>query len=150
MKLNKAMQKAVGLGLSAIGLLAGCTATRDLSKLNRHPQCLYVSDIISVNRKNNSQEVYVPTFSFDEREFVQVYNKLGQPLGYRDIYGTELTTADVASIGPYVSEVNKLSPQTVTWSVKRNQYLQFPELFPKAKTPYEAMPRPAFCDQPPE
>lgn len=130
--------------------LIGCTATSDLSKLNRDPQCFYVSDIISVNRKNNSQEVYVPTFSFDEREFVQVYNKLGQPLGYRDIYGTELTTADVASIGPYVSEVNKLSLQTVTWQVKRNQYLQFPELFPKAKTPYKAMPRPAFCDQPPK
>jgi hypothetical protein len=128
--------------------LIGCTATRDLSKLNRDPQCLYVSDIVSANRSNNSQEVYVPTFSFDEREFVQVYNKLGQPLGYRDIYGTELTTADIASIGPYVNEVNKLSLQTVTWPVKRNQYLQFPELFPKAKTPYKAMPRPAFCDQP--
>jgi len=128
--------------------LLGCTATRDLSKINRDPQCLYVSDIISVNRKNNSEEVYVTTFSFDEREFVQVYNKLGQPLGYRDIYGTELTTSDVASIGPFVSEVNKLSLQTATWQVKRNQYLQFPELFPKAKTPYKAMPRPAFCDQP--
>ena len=128
--------------------LLGCTATRDLSKLNRDPQCLYVSDIISVNRKNNSEEVYVPTFSFDEREFVQVYNKLGQPLGYRDIYGTELTTADVASIGPFVSEVNKLALQTVTWPHKRNLYLQFPELFPKAKTPYKAMPRPTFCDLP--
>ncbi len=128
--------------------LIGCSATRDLSKLNRDPQCLYVSDIISVNRKNNSEEVYVPTFSFDEREFIQVYNKLGQPLGYRDIYGTELTTADIASIGPYVSEVNKLALQTVTWPAKRNQYLQFPELFPKAKTPYKAMPRPAFCDDP--
>lgn len=140
---------SLALFFFAISLtLLGCTATRDLSKINRDPQCLYVSDIISVNRKNNSEEVYVPTFSFDEREFVQVYNKLGQPLGYRDIYGTELTTSDVASIGPFVSEVNKLSLQTATWQVKRNQYLQFPELFPKAKTPYKAMPRPAFCDQP--
>ncbi len=136
---------------SSISLtLLGCTATRDLSKLNHDPQCLYVSDIISVNRKNNSEEVYVPTFSFDEREFVEVYNKLGQPLGFRDIYGTELTTEDVASIGPFVSEVNKLSLQTVSWPHKRNLYLQFPELFPKAKTPYKAMPRPAFCDQPPK
>ena len=137
------------ISVFAISLtLLGCTATRDFSKINRDLQCLYVSDIISVNRSNNNEEVYVPTFSFDEREFVQVYNKLGQPLGYRDIYGTELTTADVASIGPYVSEVNKLALQTVTWPAKRNQYLQFPELFPKAKTPYKAMPRPAFCDDP--
>lgn len=145
------MKKITSLALFFLAIcltLIGCSATRDLSKLNRDPQCLYVSDIISANRSNNNEEVYVPTFSFDEREFDQVYNKLGQPLGYRDIYRTELTTADIASIGPYVSEVNKLSLQTATWQVKRNQYLQFPELFPKAKTPYKAMPRPAFCDQP--
>ena len=148
MKLQTAVSKIFVFGITAVALLSSCTTTRDLSKLNRDPQCLYVRDILTVNLSNNSEEVYVRTLSFDEREFIQVYNKLGQPLGYRDIYGTELTTGDVASIGPYVNEVNKLALQTAAWPVKRNQYLQFPELFPKAKTPYKAMPRPTFCDQP--
>lgn len=92
--------------------LTACVGTRDLSKLNRDPRCLYPADIVYVNRRNNNEEVYVRTMSFEDREFVQVYNKLRQPLGYRDIYGTELTNADLDAIGPYYSEVNTLSLHT--------------------------------------
>lgn len=143
----KNIQIAISVSLICLTFL-GCTATRDLSKLNRDPKCLYVSDVVSINRRNNSEEFYVPTYSFDDREFVEVYNRLGQTLGYRDIYGTELTNADLEAIGPYVSEVNRLSLHTAIWPIKRNQYLKYPELFPKAKTPYKAMTRPAFCDHP--
>ena len=128
--------------------MQGCSSPRDLAKLNRDPQCLYVSDVVSINRRNNSEEFYVPTFSFDDREFVEVYNRLGQTLGYRDIYGTELTNADLAAIGPYISELSRLSLHTSVWPIKRNLYLQNPGLFPNARTPYRALPRPTFCDQP--
>ena len=147
MNLVNVIKRFIVFGLTAIALLSGCTATHDLSKLNRDPRCLFVSDVVWVNRRNNSEEFYVSTFSFDDREFIEVYNRLGQSLGYRDIYGTELTNADLEAIGPYVSEVNRLSLHTAVWPIKRNQYIQNPGLFPNARTPYRALPRPAFCNQ---
>ncbi len=128
--------------------LLGCVGSVDLSKLNRDPRCLHPADIVYGNRKNNNEEVLVETRSFDERLFVQVFNKLEQPLGYRDVYGTELTNADLDEIGPYRSAVNTLSLHTVPWQLKREEFLRSPEKFPNRGTPYRALPRPAFCDTP--
>ena len=136
------------LGASALCLsLTACVGTHDLAKLNRDPRCLHPSDIVYRNRLNNSEEVYVRTLSFDDRVFVQVFNKLGQPLGYRDIYGTELTNADMDAIGPYYNELNTLSLQTADWKFRREYFLKFPELFPQRGQPYKALLRPDFCNR---
>jgi hypothetical protein len=77
---------------------------------------------------------------------MEVHNKLGQTLGYRDIYGIELTNADLEAIGPYHNEINTLSIYTAEWKLQRSQFLKFPELFPNRGQPYKALPRPSFCD----
>ncbi len=140
--------KFLFFSIAACIALTACVGTRDLSKLNRDARCLHPGDIVYGNRRNNNEEVYVKTLSFDDRSFVEVYNKLGQTLGYRDIYGTELTNADLEAIGPYYSEVNTLSLHTAAWQFRREQFLKFPELFPNRGQPYKALPRPAFCDVP--
>lgn len=140
--------KSLFFSIVACIVLTACVGTRDLSKLNRDTRCLHPSDVVYGNRRNNNEEVYVKTLSFDDRVFVGVYNKLGQTLGYRDIYGTELTNADLEAIGPYYSEVNTLSFHTTAWQYRREQFLKFPELFPNRGQPYKALPRPTFCDAP--
>lgn len=140
-------QNFLGL-IVAYTALIGCSSGPDFSKLNKDPRCLHPRDIVAVNQKRDNREVLVQTFSFDDREFLAVYNRLGDILGYRDVYGTELTNADIEAIGPYVNKVNKLSLYTGKWESMRSEFLKNPKLFPNAGKPYKALPRPSFCDIP--
>ncbi len=92
------------------------------------------------------EDINVKTYNYEGREYLTILNQRGLLRGYKDIYGKDLTSADLEALGLSVSEFDSTDAKLPIWKRKVQEVIDYPAMHPNANKPYHAMMIPNTCD----